>query len=96
MDSKNISDFIKKYIPSWSIESNKLSRSYETKNWNDSMSKANVISYLAEYSNHHPEICIKYYSINVKLFTHDEGEITEKDLNLAQIIDEFLTFPKGL
>ncbi len=38
--------------------------------------------------NHHPDILITYNKVTITLSTHSEGGITEKDLNLAQQIEE--------
>jgi 4a-hydroxytetrahydrobiopterin dehydratase len=38
--------------------------------------------------NHHPDVCVKYNRVEVELTTHDEGGVTEKDVQLARKIDE--------
>jgi len=42
---------------------------------------------LAERENHHPDILIEYCKVTITLSTHDVGGITEKDYNLAKLID---------
>ena len=40
--------------------------------------------------NHHPCWTNEYNKLEIILFTHDKGEITELDFRLAQIIDNKL------
>ena len=42
----------------------------------------------AQKSNHHPDIDIRFNKVTLKLSTHDEGGITEKDFSLARQCDE--------
>jgi 4a-hydroxytetrahydrobiopterin dehydratase len=42
----------------------------------------------AQKNNHHPDIDIRFNKVTLKLTTHDEGGITEKDFSLARQCDE--------
>ena len=42
----------------------------------------------SDYMNHHPKIILEGNSISVVLFTHDIGEITERDIVLSKYCDE--------
>lgn len=49
----------------------------------------NVIANIAEELNHHPTIINSYTSIEIKLTTHDKGNIiTDKDFQLAEEINK--------
>ena len=89
MEYKLLEEFLKK-CPSWSIQDNKLFKEIKTKNWTESVSIVNLISFLAEKYDHHPELLISYYAVEVFLITHDQQSITEKDLHLAQQIETSL------
>ena len=41
----------------------------------------------AEKMNHHPEWSNVYRTVTVELTTHDAGGLTEKDFQLASILD---------
>ena len=90
MNETEIKQFVSSNLPKWSVKQGKLLREIRTKNWTESMSIANMISYLSEQSNHHPDLSIKYSNVIIELFTHSSNSITEKDLFLAQKIDEIL------
>jgi len=38
--------------------------------------------------NHHPDIDIRFNQVTLKLTTHDDGGLTEKDFSLARQSDE--------
>lgn len=72
---------------SW-IEINKsISKSFEFENYSQSIDFINSVAVLAEKENHHPNILIGYCKVTITLSTHDVGDITEKDYNLAKLID---------
>ncbi len=44
---------------------------------------------LAELAQHHPDITINYNKVNLRLQTHDAGNVvTQKDVDLAEAIDQ--------
>jgi 4a-hydroxytetrahydrobiopterin dehydratase len=45
-----------------------------------------IIGQLAETANHHPDIDLRYTGVTVALFTHDVGDISDRDVRLAQQI----------
>ena len=48
------------------------------------------VAELAERSDHHPDIDIRWRTVTFALVTHSEGGITEKDVLLARGIDAVL------
>ena len=91
MELSQIKVEMDKTIPNWSIKENKLFREIKTKNWSESMGIANMISYLAEKNNHHPELFVAYSKVKIHLSTHDKGgSITSKDIYLAQNIEKLI------
>lgn len=42
----------------------------------------------AEIAGHHPDLEISYNKVTITLTTHDAGGLTEKDFNLAKILDQ--------
>ncbi|WP_394770381.1 VOC family protein [Lacisediminihabitans sp.] len=45
-----------------------------------------VIGRLADSANHHPDVDLRYSGVTVTLFTHEVGDISERDVALAQQI----------
>ncbi len=49
----------------------------------------NKVALLAEKSGHHPDWSNSYNRVTIKLSSHDDGnKVTEKDRNLADLIDK--------
>lgn len=77
-------------IPQWElIEGNQsISRTFEFKDFKESMAFVNAVAELAEKQNHHPDITINYNAVTLVLSTHSAGGLTEKDVTLAKAIDQ--------
>jgi 4a-hydroxytetrahydrobiopterin dehydratase len=75
--------------PNWNEVDGKLERNFEFEDFSESLDFINKLAVICESENHHPEINWIYNKINLKLSTHDAGDIiTEKDIKLANLIDE--------
>lgn len=48
----------------------------------------NAIGARAEAANHHPDLDLRYDHVDVRLTSHDEGGVTERDVELARQIGE--------
>jgi 4a-hydroxytetrahydrobiopterin dehydratase len=73
----------------WKEVDNKLEKSFQFKDFSEALDFINKLAVICESENHHPEINWIYNKINLKLSTHDAGDIiTEKDIKLANLIDE--------
>ncbi len=46
------------------------------------------VAFFAEKHGHHPEWFNVYNRVEIILSTHDAGGLTQKDINLARLIDE--------
>lgn len=75
-------------LPFWRVEEGHLCRCYRTSGWKASLMVANAIGHLAEAAWHHPELCLAYGTVGVRLSTHKAGGLTDKDFALARKIEE--------
>jgi 4a-hydroxytetrahydrobiopterin dehydratase len=73
--------------PGWSRKSNALLKEFKFSSFRDSIVFVNRIATLADDSDHHPDILVKYNRVHITLSTHSAGGITEKDLKLAEQLD---------
>jgi 4a-hydroxytetrahydrobiopterin dehydratase len=73
--------------PEWK-ESNKLVREFKFDNFAKALEFANKVGELAERADHHPDMEISWGKVVIKLWTHSEGAITDKDYALAEKIDK--------
>ena len=77
-----------KGLPEWSLEGGKLHRELKFKDFVAAFSFMTAIAIQAERMNHHPEWFNVYSTVRIDLATHDVGGISQKDFELAKIIDE--------
>ena len=74
----------------WAVRDGKLERSYSFSTFPDGIAFVNRVADLAEEAEHHPDFEIRYSTVTLRLSTHSEGGITQKDVDLARRIDGLL------
>lgn len=76
----------------WIEENGMLIRVFKLKDFVAAVEVINRVKNIAEKLCHHPDIELyNYNQLKFKLITHDMGEITEKDRQLAEEIDQIIT-----
>jgi 4a-hydroxytetrahydrobiopterin dehydratase len=75
-------------LPAWQIEAGELVKTYQFKDFVAALHFVNQIGKAAEDAGHHPDIDIRYNKVRLALVTHDAGGLTEKDFNLASMIEK--------
>lgn len=76
-------------FPEWRIEDGKLHRELKFKDFVTAFSFMAAVAIHAEKMNHHPEWFNVYSTVRIDLSTHDVGGISDRDFELAEIIDAF-------
>lgn len=71
----------------WSVEGEKLAKSYEFPSYKDGVSFAVKVADIADEMDHHPDIEIGYKKVRVSVNTHSVGGLSPYDLELARRID---------
>ncbi len=83
--------YLRKLKRGWKIvseeDSLKLDKGFKFKNFVQSMGFANQVALIAQAEDHHPEIEISYSKVEIELWTHKVGGLTENDFILAAKID---------
>lgn len=75
----------------WNESPNKLSRTFQFKNFVEAFAFMTQVALIAEKMDHHPNWSNVYNTVEIHLSTHDAGDIvTEKDRQLAKAIDALL------
>ena len=65
-----------------------ISKKFVFKDFNQAFGFMTRAALVAEKMDHHPEIFNVYNRVEIILSTHDAGGFSEKDVHLAQAIDE--------
>ena len=81
-----ISKKIKK-IPNWTYQNKAIQTSYKFNDFKDTFFVMKQIALTAEKINHHPNWSNVYNVLNISLTTHDAGGVTDKDFELAAMIN---------
>jgi 4a-hydroxytetrahydrobiopterin dehydratase len=77
--------------PGWIVMGEKaIQKEFSFNNFILGMSFLNKIALIAEEEGHHPDVCISYTKVQVKLFTHAIGGLSENDFILAAKIDAII------
>jgi len=75
-------------LPGWTVKDGAITKTFKHDSFPEAIVFVNAVAHLAELANHHPDIDIRYSNITLALVTHDQGGITEKDVELARRIEE--------
>jgi len=75
-------------IPNWHLNDDKISRTFQFKDFPAAIKFVETVAVLAEQAWHHPDIDIRWNKVTLTLTTHDAGGLTEKDFALARQFDQ--------
>ncbi len=73
--------------PHWALSEGQLTRQYTFPDFVHAMTFVNHVAELAEESNHHPDIDIRYNRVRLALISHDAGGLTLRDARMTAQID---------
>jgi 4a-hydroxytetrahydrobiopterin dehydratase len=75
----------------WKEENNQLVRHFKFRDFTEAFAFMTRVALMAEKQNHHPEWKNVYNRVEIRLSTHDAGNVvTEKDRKLAAAIDQLI------
>ena len=74
-------------LESWETKDGRLRKQYIFRTFLRAIAFVNSVAYLAESAGHHPDITINYNKVTLRLITHSEGALTDRDFSLAAEID---------
>lgn len=86
LNEKQATDLLKE-VSDWKKEGQKIHKSFEFKNFLETMKFVNQMADVAEAEAHHPDFCVHYNKVNVTIWTHAIGGLSENDFILAAKID---------
>lgn len=77
-------------LEGWEYLDNAIETTFEFTDFKDTFSVMSRIAFEAEALSHHPDWTNVYNKLTIRLSTHDAGGITEKDFELAQVIENII------
>lgn len=73
--------------PHWEKKGKEITRTFEFKDFNESLGFVTRVGLEAERMFHHPDIDIRWSKVTLTLSTHSEGGLTGQDTDLAAFCD---------
>ena len=70
----------------WRLENGALTRDYTFADFAAAFAFVTRLALLAERTDHHPDIDIRYNKVRVALVSHDSGGVTARDTSMAEKI----------
>ena len=74
-------------LPAWTVHNAKLHRKYEFADFAHAIGFFAIAAPAVERMNHHPEWSNVYNRVVVDLTTHSAGGITQRDVDLAKVLE---------
>jgi 4a-hydroxytetrahydrobiopterin dehydratase len=74
----------------WTLAAGKLHREIEFHDFVEAFGFMAMVALLAEKANHHPDWSNSWNKVVIDLVSHDKGEITDRDRDLANAINNAL------
>jgi 4a-hydroxytetrahydrobiopterin dehydratase len=75
-------------VDRWALRGAGLEREFGFKGFGEAMEFVNRVAGVAAAEDHHPDICVSYNKVSLKLSTHKIGGLTRNDFIMAAKIDE--------
>ena len=80
-------------LPRWTSEDGaRIVRRFTVQGWKSAVMVLAAVGHLSEAAWHHPEVRASYGWVEVHLWSHDAGGVTERDLALAARIEEVIAW----
>src|SRR3984957_11114958 len=73
-------------LAGWAYLRSRLQTRIHTKNFATGLSVVDAIGAAAEEMNHHPDLNLRYTHVDVRLTSHDEHGVTDRDIRLARAV----------
>ena len=82
-----------KQLSAWELRNSKLHREFKFSDFAHAFGFMTTAAILIEKMNHHPEWSNVYNRVSVDLMTHDANGITQRDVELAHLLDSIYSTP---
>jgi 4a-hydroxytetrahydrobiopterin dehydratase len=79
--------YLEQLATGWSIGDDRLRRTFEFKDFVQAMAFVNRMADVAEREQHHPDFAVHWNRVEVSIWTHVSGGVTDNDFILAAKID---------
>ena len=78
-------------LEGWEFNEDALETTFEFQNFKEAFTLMTRIAFECEAMGHHPDWTNVYNRLHIRLSTHDAGGVTDKDFQLACLIEELVS-----
>lgn len=75
------------FLEGWTFKQDAIHKSFVFKNFVQAFSFITSVALVAEKMDHHPDWSNSWNTVSISLSTHSRGGVTDKDLELANVIN---------
>jgi 4a-hydroxytetrahydrobiopterin dehydratase len=77
-------------LDGWSGDTSGITRTAKLPNFPAAIGVVDEVAIVAEDMDHHPDIDIRWRTLTFRCVTHSAGGVTQRDIDLAQRIDQII------
>jgi 4a-hydroxytetrahydrobiopterin dehydratase len=74
-------------VPAWHSDGKELSKTFNFKNYYETMAFVNAIAFISHQQDHHPDLLVGYNKCVMKYSSHEVGGLSENDFICAAKVD---------
>jgi len=74
-------------LPGWALDNGAISRTWQFRNYFETMAFVNATAWVSHREDHHPDILVGYNQAKVSYITHAIGGLSENDFICAAKLD---------
>jgi 4a-hydroxytetrahydrobiopterin dehydratase len=86
LDATVVDDALSAAASPWTRDGEELRFEHSFATFLDAISFVDRVARLADAADHHPDIDVRYVKVRLALTTHDQGGLTQLDVDLAAAI----------
>lgn len=72
----------------WERDGDEITRTFEFDDYLEGVRFVVDVGEMAEEEFHHPSMIVDYEEVEVRFTTHDEGGITDRDMEMAEMVSD--------
>lgn len=77
-------------LEGWTLKDGTIAKTFRFPAYKAAIAFVNGVAAIAEERNHHPDLLVKYGSVEVSYTSHDAGGLTMADFESARAVDALL------
>jgi len=87
LEAEKVKEYMAELGGGWEVLGGKIKKDFKFKDFKEAMAFVNKVAEIAENEGHHPDIHVFYDKVEIELWTHAVGGLSENDFIMAAKID---------